>query len=140
VAEHRIQLNSSEPIRSRAYKLPYHLTEAVDKEIDELLRLGFIEPCEGTAYASPIVVVQKRDSQGIRLCVNYKKINATTVFDPQPVPETEDILVIFSGCRYFSSMDFCKGYYTAPVADDSKIIQLSFVTGVFSGLKYFLLA
>ena len=63
MAEHRIQLNSSEPIRSRAYKLPYHLTEAVDKEIDELLRLGFIEPCEGTAYASLIVVVQTTEER-----------------------------------------------------------------------------
>jgi len=52
--------------------------------------------------------------------VNYKKINAATVFDPQPMPETEDILVKLSGCRYFSSTDCCKGYYAVPVADDSK--------------------
>ena len=85
---HKIKLTTNEPVRSKAYKLPYHLTEVVDKEIDELLRLGFIEPCHGSAYASPIVVVQKQDTDQIRLCVNYKRLNAATVFDPEPMPET----------------------------------------------------
>jgi len=77
--EQRIHLTTQEPIRSKAYKLPYHLTEAVDKEIHELLRLGFIEPCNGSAYASPIVVLQKRDSDQIRLCVDYEKLNAASL-------------------------------------------------------------
>ena len=64
--EHRIKLTTNEPIRPKPYKLPYHLTEVVDKELDELLRLGFIEPCHGSAYASPIVVVQKQDTDQIR--------------------------------------------------------------------------
>ena len=59
------------------------MNEAIDKKIVELLRLGFIEPSEGSAYASPTVVVQKRDSDQIRLRVNYKRLNAATVFDPE---------------------------------------------------------
>jgi len=118
--EHKIPLTTKEPIRSKAYKLPYYLTEAADKEIDELLRLGFIQTCEGSAYASPIVVVQKRDTDQIRLYVNYKRLNVATIFDPEPMPETEDILVKLVGCKYFSSTDCCKGYYAVPMAEDSK--------------------
>ena len=59
LVQQKIVLRTSEPIRSKPYRLPYHLTEAVDKEIDELLKLGFIEPSNGTGYASRIVVVQK---------------------------------------------------------------------------------
>ena len=89
------------------------MAEAVDKEIDELLRLGFIEPCEGSAYAGPIVVVQKRQERPRCLYVNYKRLNAATVFariDPEPIPEAEDIMVKLAGCKYFSSADCCKGY------------------------------
>jgi len=46
--------------------------------------------------------------------VNYKKLNAARVFDPEPqkpMPEPEDIIVKLAGCKYFSSTDCCKGYY-----------------------------
>ena len=120
LVQHKIVLRTSEPIRSKPYRLPYHLTEAVDKEIDELLKLGFIEPSNGTGYASPIVVVQKRGGKEIRLCVNYKKLNSNTVFDPQPMAEIDDIMVKLAGSKWYSSTDCCKGYYAVRMEEDSK--------------------
>jgi len=133
--EHKIQLTTKELIRSNSYKLSYRLTEAVDKEIDELLRLGVIEPCEGSAYDSPIVVVQKRDIEQIRLCVNYKRLNVATIFDPEPMPETEDILVKLAGCKYFSSTDCCKGYYAVPMVKIARTTLHLYVTEVNSDSK-----
>ena len=40
LGSHSIQLTSSEPIRSKAYPLPFALREAVDKEIDLMLARG----------------------------------------------------------------------------------------------------
>jgi len=41
--------------------------------------------------------VQKRETDQIRLCVNYKRLNAATVFDPEPMLETENILLKLAG-------------------------------------------
>jgi len=60
LGKHAIHLTSSEPIRSKAYPLPYALREQVDKEIDSMLASEIIEPSTAS-YASPIVVVKKPD-------------------------------------------------------------------------------
>jgi len=88
--KHDIKLTSEEPVYSKPYKLPYNLVETVEKEIKELEQQGWIEPSDA-AYASPIVVV-KKNSDDIRLRVNYKKVNDVTVNDPMPMPEIDDIL------------------------------------------------
>ena len=59
-------------------------------------------------HASLTVVVQKRDTDQMRLCVNYKRLNAATVFDPEPMPETEVILVKLAGCKYFTALIVAK--------------------------------
>jgi len=69
--EHDIKLTSEEPVYSKPYKLPYNLVEPVEKEIKELEQQKWIELSD-TAYASPIVVVKKKNSDDIRLCVTIK--------------------------------------------------------------------
>ena len=60
VSEHVIQLNSSQPIKGKAYSIPHALREILDKEIDNMLAMKIIE--ESTAaYASPVVMVEKPD-------------------------------------------------------------------------------
>ena len=56
------------------------MVEPVEKEITEMKRQGWIEPSDAN-YASPLVVVKKKNSDDIRLCVNYKKLNDITVND-----------------------------------------------------------
>jgi len=75
--QHSIKLTSTEPIRSKAYPLPYALREETDKEIDSMLASGIIEPSTAPC-ASPIVVVKKLDGSN-RICVDYWKLNKVTV-------------------------------------------------------------
>jgi len=76
------------------------MRKSVDKEIDSMLASGIIEPSTAI-YASPIVVVKKPDGSD-RICIDYRKLNKITVFDPEPMPQVQDI---------FTSLSiFCKGY------------------------------
>ena len=61
-----------EPRRLRAYRVPENLKFEVDRQIDELLKLGFIEPST-SPMASPIVCCLKgRDGgKGVRIAVDY---------------------------------------------------------------------
>ena len=106
--EHEIKLTSKEPVYSKPYKIPYNLVEPVEREIRELEWQGWIELSDA-AYASPIVVVKKKNTDDIRLCVNYKKLNDITVNDPMPMPEIDDILTKIGQSTMFSTVDMCKG-------------------------------
>jgi len=85
LGKHSIQVTRSEPIRSKAYPLPFATREAVDKELDAMLASGVIEPST-TSYASPIVVVKKHDGSN-RICIDFRKLNKITIFDPEPMPQ-----------------------------------------------------
>jgi len=61
----------------------------VEKELDDMLKLRIIEPST-SSYSSPIVVVRKPDGSN-RFCVDFRKLNKVTVFDPEPNPQPEQI-------------------------------------------------
>jgi hypothetical protein len=64
-----IKLKSDEPIRQKPYKIPVHLVNTVEKELEKMLKLGWIERSD-SPYASPMVIVEKRDSPEVRIfCV-----------------------------------------------------------------------
>jgi len=59
------------PKRLRAYKVPERLKPEVDRQIQELLKLGFIRPSK-SEMASPLVCILKgKDGKdGVRLAVD----------------------------------------------------------------------
>ena len=116
--EHRIQLTTAEPIKGRAYSLPLALRETLDREIDSMLAMGIIEE-SAAAYASPVVMVKKPDGS-TRVCIDYRKLNTVTVFDPEPMPTAEEIFAKLAGDRYFSKFDLSKGYWQVPVCEQDR--------------------
>jgi len=125
LGEHAIKLTSLEPIRSRPYPLPYALREIVDKEIETMLQLGVIEPSTAS-YAAPIVMVKKSDGSN-RICIDYRKLNKVTVFDPEPMPQAEEIFAELAGSNFLSKFDFAKGYWQVPMRPEDRDVT-TFVT------------
>lgn len=116
VVEHDIKLTTSQPIRSRPYRLPYASRKHVQEEVDSMLKMGVIEPSE-SPYASPIVLVDKKDGSK-RFCVDFRALNRTTIFDAEPLPDPEEIFASLSQKKYFSKFDLSKGYWQVPVRKD----------------------
>ena len=88
--------------------MPFKLQEELRGHIKEMLNLGIIRQSD-SAYASPIVLVRKKDNTN-RLCTDYQKLNKVTLFDPQPMTNTTDVLEKLSGDKFFSTIDLTKGY------------------------------
>jgi len=125
LVEHNIVLTNNQPVTSKAYSLPFALRETVDAELDKMLAMGIIEPST-SAYASPIVVVRKPD-QSIRICVDYRKLNRCSVFDPEPMPTADSIFAKLKHSRYFSKFDFSKGYWQVAMSEKDKDLT-TFIT------------
>ena len=81
----------------------------VKEEIDKLLRVDFIHPVKKATWLSPIVVVPEKNRK-IRVCVNYRKLNAATVTNGFPLPFTSGILDPVVGHKIYSFLDGFSGY------------------------------
>ena len=79
--------NDFVPKRIKAYKIPGSLKPEVDRQIQELLRLGFVQEDE-TPMASPIVCILKgKDGKnGARIAIDYRYVNKFTRADALPLP------------------------------------------------------
>jgi len=71
----------------------------VDKEIETMLQLGVIE-LSTASYASPIVMARKSDRSN-RVCIDYRKLNKVTVFDPEPMPQADEIFVELRKANFY---------------------------------------
>jgi hypothetical protein len=77
-------------------------------------------------WAAPIVLVRKK-SGNIRLCVDYRKLNQQTKKDAYPLPRTQDCLDAMTGAIIFSTLDMTAGYNQVPIKNDD-IPKTAFVT------------
>ena len=86
--KHFIHTADSRPVKQHPYRLPHAYWEEVKQELRDVSRRGDRTTCD---WVSPIVLVRKKDGS-IRLCVDYRKLNAQTRTDAYPMPRIEGIL------------------------------------------------
>ena len=134
LVQHHIKLTSDEPVRSRPYPVPYSIRESLRKDIADMIKMGVIRE-SSSPYASPVVVVKKKDNTN-RVCVDYRKLNKLTVFDPEPMPTAEHLFQKLSGDKFYSKIDLSKGYWQIAIPEED-ISKTAFVTpdGSYEFLK-----
>lgn len=84
------------------------------KNEQERLDAGVIEPAT-SEWAIPVVFVPKHDGT-VRFCVEYRKLNLTTVVDTYPLPRMDDFIDRLVDANVFSSLDANYGYWKIPIA------------------------
>ena len=60
--------------------------------------------------------MRKKDGS-LRLCIDYRDLNAVTVKDAYPMPRMDDVLDSLSGSKIFSKLDALSGYHQVGVAE-----------------------
>ena len=73
--------------------------DAIDEYVEQLREQDMIEP-SGGPWCSNIVVVRKKDGR-LRLCVDYRGLNARTYYDSCPLPNIEGTLDALGGSSWF---------------------------------------
>lgn len=113
--------------------LPYSLKAKVDMELDRLQKEGVITPVEHAEWASPIVVVRKKNGS-IRLCGDFKvSINPHIESHEYPIPNPSDLLSSISGASVFSKLDLSQAYNQLPLsAESQKYCVISTHRGLFA--------
>lgn len=123
--EMMIRLNSDVPIYSAPRRLSFREKQEVNEMVRDLIERGIIRPSD-SPYASPIVLVKKKSGE-MRMCIDYRALNKLTVRDKYRLPLIEDCVSYLEGNNYFTVLDLRSGFHQVKMADDS-IKYTSFVT------------
>ena len=118
LGEHSIRLTSDDPVRQKPYPVPHALRGVIDEEVEKMIEMGVIEK-SNSPYSSPIVIVKKSDGSN-RFCIDFRRLNRVTIFDAEPLPNTEEIFSSLSGSHFFSKLDLSKGYWQIPLSEETK--------------------
>ena len=97
--EHEIKLISDHPVRSNPYVVPFAVRDSLKSDIEEMLSMGVIRR-SSSSYASPVAVVKKPDGSD-RVCIDYRKLNKITLFDPEPM---KSIPEVFTNCQKLNTL------------------------------------
>ncbi|KAF8697673.1 hypothetical protein RHS03_07742, partial [Rhizoctonia solani] len=96
------------PKPAKAYPMSPAESKAMKEYMEKELLDGKIEPSH-SPIVSPCFFVRKADG-GLRLVVDYRKINDITITDQFPMPLQSDLLEKVKDAKIFSKLDLKSGY------------------------------
>lgn len=86
--------------------------------LDQMQKQGIVQPSK-SSWASPIVLVPKKDGS-LCFCVVNHKLNSNTRKDVFPLPRVDDIFDTLNEANYFTSLDLASGYWQVELDDDAR--------------------
>ena len=107
----------TQPIQSRRYRLNPVLSKQVDAILDSYLAAGLIQHST-SPWSSPLVCVHKT-SGGIRITVNYQKLNKVTEIPQIVIPRVDEVLHTLGGGSVFSVFDLFSGFTQLTIHPDT---------------------
>ena len=107
----------TQPIQSRPYRLNPVLSKQVDAILDSYLAAGLIQHST-SPWSSPLVCVPKK-SGGIRITVNYQKLNKVTEIPQIAIPPVDEVLDTLGGGSVFSVFDLFFGFTQLTIHPDT---------------------
>ncbi|WVZ63250.1 hypothetical protein U9M48_012895, partial [Paspalum notatum var. saurae] len=119
-------LPGTAPIAKRPYRMAPIEQDEVKKNIDELLAKGYIRP-SSSPWAFPVLLVEKKDTNEKRMCVDYRALNEVTIKNKYPLPRIDDLFDQLQGACAFSKIDLRSGYHQLKIRP-SDIPKTAFTT------------
>ncbi|GBG68149.1 hypothetical protein CBR_g2700 [Chara braunii] len=114
--EHSIQLVPDYRVHHQApYRLSIPEATELKRQLEELLRLGFIKPIN-FPWGAPVLFARKAD-ETLRLCIDYPDLNRNTVKNNYPMPRSDELFDRLAGNRFFTKIDLRSGYHQIRVAE-----------------------
>ena len=115
IVQHEMDING-DPVMLQPRRQPMHLEHKLDELINNLLEAKVIRKCK-SAWNAPLVIIAKKDGS-IRMCVDYRGLNAITKKVSFPMPDTRFLLDCLADSKYFTSIDLGQAYYQVGMAEE----------------------
>ena len=107
--DHSIKLpEGTTPPAKRAYGMSREQASVVKEYVDEMLGKGYIRPST-SPYAAPVLIVKKPDG-GLRICVDYRALNALTIKNRNAPPLIRETLSKLCAAKIYSKFDIIAAF------------------------------
>ena len=133
VVTHKMELDDETPFKEKFRPIPPGSYQEVRQHIAELLSAGVVKESK-SPFASNMVLVRKKDGS-LRLCVDYRKLNAHTKKDAYSIPRIDTLIDSLKGATYFASLDLFAGYHQVQV-DENHQERTAFSAGALGFYEY----
>jgi hypothetical protein len=121
------------PISKRPYRMPPAELAELKKQLQELLNKGFIR-ASTSPWGCPVLFVKKK-AKSLRLCVDYRPLNAITIKNKYPLPCIDVLFDQLVGAKVFSKIDLRSGYHQIKIrASDIAKTAFSTIYGLYEYL------
>ncbi|KAL2249877.1 UNVERIFIED_CONTAM: Retrovirus-related Pol polyprotein from transposon [Sesamum indicum] len=118
-SDHTIGAADNEVVRERQ-------NEIIRKEVDKLLKAGYVSEVPYTNWFSNVVLVPKSSGKW-RMCVDFTDLTKACPKDPYPLPRIDVMVDSTAGFEMFSMMDAYQGYHQIYMAEEDRD-KTSFIT------------
>ncbi|KAE9305545.1 hypothetical protein PF008_g21691 [Phytophthora fragariae] len=121
-----IDVGGAKPIAQRVRKVAPQFREKLSDLIKGLLGAR-ITKMSTSPWASPIVVIIKKNGIDIRLCIDYRLVNSLTRLMIYPMPLINDLLEGLDKVLWYCSLDMVSGFWVVTMTDRARAIS-AFIT------------
>src|SRR3954463_3400058 len=132
-AEHALRIKpNTRPVKQALRRFSEPKRRAIGEEVNRLLDAQFIRETKKATWIANPVLVPKKDTNVLRMCVDYGPVNKHFPKDHFPLPRIDQIIDSIAGCDLLSFLDAYLGYNQIRMKEEDKE-HTSFITpyGVF---------
>lgn len=118
---HDVKTRDHEPQFTKQFHLPDAHYQVIKENMREWLRAGIIEPAN-SSYNSPVFCVQKPEGRGLRVVLDYRKVNSHTLPERYSIRSVEECLAAVGKAksRIFSGLDLRSGFWQMNLTQGSR--------------------
>ena len=108
--------------KQKPYKWSFKENQVFREQVAKLLERGFLRKVSGpTDFLCPALFVAKpRNPTELRMCIDYRRLNAVCKRDFHALPHIRDLLQAMSGCKYFTAPDLTWGFWALPIVESDQ--------------------
>jgi hypothetical protein len=120
VIELKIPLKQGiKPFRQKLRQINPILLPVIEREVKKLLDAKIIVPLRYSEWVANLVPVRKKNNE-IRLCVDFRNLNRSSLKDNYPLPKMDHVLEKVVGENIMSMIDGFSGYNQIAIHKDDK--------------------
>jgi len=117
-----LDVGNAKPVAQHPRSIAPHIALKVYELLKKLLETGLIELSD-SPWASPIVIVLKKNGVDIRMCIDYRVVNGFITLSNYPLPLIDDLLIGFESAMWFMSLDMATGFWAIRMTERAKLIS-----------------
>ena len=102
-------------------KVPLPLWTETKAELERMVEMGVIAPVHrATDWCAPMVVVPKKGSKKVRICVDLTKLNENVKRHYYPIHSIDTTLASLAGASVYTKLDMNHGFWQMKLSKESQ--------------------